>query len=465
MLLAVLLLLSITVDGKAQRNIRTSPGYNDWTQCPYCRANYRWEDFKLHVQSCGNRPNGNASGDYASSSNPGAQTCFIATAAYGTSWEPNVLTLRTFRERYLLPNAAGRWFVTAYYQTSPPIADYVHERPWARGVTRIALTPIVAIAGTLTGNPTDTWAVITFVLLCAIGFSLRRSLMVLASRIHLRMRSWSHSQDWRRNSSLRAACLLLSCALLASGHALIGSLSAADTKPNQSKQSSTKSSLRCQTCGKAIESGNLCPACTALRKKQTLPPAGSGNSVRQAPIELKLPSNVTPRDSKMKLPYETRGTSADPNYYKQLERERWAAQQGLMRYGNWYGPGWSGGVETDKNNGQMGSAPPVDSMDEAAKRHDFTYERAEKMEKAGNGYGAAILTKAADVVFVKDLEALSDDPKQWRNPPIYPELAANYRSRAITSFKAKTAAWDTAREEWQKIQEAVESLQRARNGR
>lgn len=73
----------------------------------------------------------------------GLLDCFIATAAYGSAWEPNVELLRSFRDRYLITNAPGRWFVTTYYRLSPPIAAWIAEREWARALTRGALTPLI----------------------------------------------------------------------------------------------------------------------------------------------------------------------------------------------------------------------------------------------------------------------------------------------------------------------------------
>ncbi len=72
-----------------------------------------------------------------------SDNCFIATASYGTLWEPNVVTLRQFRDRWLLTNAPGRAFVDFYYRHSPPIADWIAEREWARWLVRTVLTPVV----------------------------------------------------------------------------------------------------------------------------------------------------------------------------------------------------------------------------------------------------------------------------------------------------------------------------------
>ena len=102
--------------------------------------------------------------------------CFVATAAYGTPWERNVWKLRSFRDECLLSTEVGRGFVALYYATSPPVADAIRSRPWARGATRVALTPVVVVAGALTGDLGDMAIVAAGVaLLCFVGPRLRRA--------------------------------------------------------------------------------------------------------------------------------------------------------------------------------------------------------------------------------------------------------------------------------------------------
>ena len=75
-----------------------------------------------------------------------SSTCFIATAAYGTSWEPHVMTLRQFRDSYLLTNKLGTKFVEAYYKYSPPMANYIAQHSGLRSAVRVGLAPLVGFS-------------------------------------------------------------------------------------------------------------------------------------------------------------------------------------------------------------------------------------------------------------------------------------------------------------------------------
>jgi len=70
--------------------------------------------------------------------------CFIATAAYGSPAAEEIEILREFRDVVLLPNRLGSKFVSFYYQTSPPIAEFISRHEALRTVVRVGLAPIVA---------------------------------------------------------------------------------------------------------------------------------------------------------------------------------------------------------------------------------------------------------------------------------------------------------------------------------
>lgn len=76
----------------------------------------------------------------------GGGGCFIATAAFGSYMEPHVLVLREFRDEMLLPHRIGREFVRLYYKYSPPLADWIAERPALKATVRTGLLPVVGLA-------------------------------------------------------------------------------------------------------------------------------------------------------------------------------------------------------------------------------------------------------------------------------------------------------------------------------
>jgi len=70
--------------------------------------------------------------------------CFIATAAYGTSTAEEIDTLRAFRDEVLLESTVGSQLVEWYYQTSPPVADFISENDVLRTLVRELLVDPIA---------------------------------------------------------------------------------------------------------------------------------------------------------------------------------------------------------------------------------------------------------------------------------------------------------------------------------
>ena len=86
------------------------------------------------------------------SSNGDGGNCFIATAAYGTPMANEVRYLRALRDEYLLTNVVGQKFVAAYYETSPPIANFIRDREGLRAAVRQGLQPLVLFSHFLVGD-------------------------------------------------------------------------------------------------------------------------------------------------------------------------------------------------------------------------------------------------------------------------------------------------------------------------
>ena len=78
--------------------------------------------------------------------------CFIATAAYGTSTAEEIDTLRAFRDEVLLESTVGSQLVEWYYQTSPPVADFISEHETLRTLVRECLVEPVAWLVEVTGT-------------------------------------------------------------------------------------------------------------------------------------------------------------------------------------------------------------------------------------------------------------------------------------------------------------------------
>ena len=74
------------------------------------------------------------------------ETCFIATAAYGTPMAEEIQILREFRDEYLLTNPLGQGFVDFYYKVSPPMAEFITQHPSLKPIVRAGLLPAVAMS-------------------------------------------------------------------------------------------------------------------------------------------------------------------------------------------------------------------------------------------------------------------------------------------------------------------------------
>lgn len=109
-------------------------------------------------------------------SSSGGGGCFIATAAYGTAFEPQVMLLKRFRDLYLLTNRPGTRFVQLYYTYSPPIADFIRQHEALRLLVRLLLLPLLATSFFLVELSLLQQLITVFILFCSAGFFLTRSM-------------------------------------------------------------------------------------------------------------------------------------------------------------------------------------------------------------------------------------------------------------------------------------------------
>jgi len=84
------------------------------------------------------------------------KTCFIATAAYGSAMESEVVMLRRFRDHCLKNTLMGEIFINVYYHFSPPLAALISKSDALKAMTRFLLKPIIYLLKRFRINPTQT---------------------------------------------------------------------------------------------------------------------------------------------------------------------------------------------------------------------------------------------------------------------------------------------------------------------
>jgi hypothetical protein len=98
--------------------------------------------------------------------------CFIATAAYGSYMEEQVMILRNFRDRILYSSDWGTAAVHFYYKHSPPLADFIAEHQNLRKVVRWGLLPVIGLSWiTLQIGFWQTFAALMVLFVLVISFS------------------------------------------------------------------------------------------------------------------------------------------------------------------------------------------------------------------------------------------------------------------------------------------------------
>ncbi len=80
---------------------------------------------------------------------PGARSCIIASAAYGSDIAEPVQSLREFRDKRILPTLAGAQFMKVfdsfYYSFSPAVASIIVSSPPTATIVRQLLYPLICI--------------------------------------------------------------------------------------------------------------------------------------------------------------------------------------------------------------------------------------------------------------------------------------------------------------------------------
>lgn len=123
-------------------------------------------------------PCGGGRGGGGSSDGGGGGGCFIATAAFGSPIDPYVSVLKQFRDTYLLSSEIGVRLVDLYYTYSPPLADFIAEHAFLKGVVRVVLLPVIGCAYVLLNGLgyTILFGLALFALVVTAGYRYKRGL-------------------------------------------------------------------------------------------------------------------------------------------------------------------------------------------------------------------------------------------------------------------------------------------------
>lgn len=113
----------------------------------------------------------------------------------------------------------------------------------------------------------------------------------------------------------------------------------------------------------------------------------------------------------------------------------------IPKYGNYGGPGWSGGAMMSNYNDVDWSNKPVDSLDWRFLDHDKRYQKSIKLRDDGtiSDYEMHNRWNEADKNLIKEISNIPIDPSEWSFPPTTHSIfyAWLYRKLAIYGFALK----------------------------
>jgi len=103
-------------------------------------------------------------------------------------------------------------------------------------------------------------------------------------------------------------------------------------------------------------------------------------------------------------------------------------------YGNYAGPGWTGGKRLWNSEAEGGKEPAIDNLDKLAKAHDTEYGEAGKDKSK---------IQASDLKLIEGAKALPQDASEWCDSSVDSKVAGAYRDLLISSFEVKSGTGDS----------------------